>query len=122
MPRLQPGQLAGRGVGRQALVAPAVDASIRVSLRAGVGAFAADQDPHPGRPAGLRVTEEAGEVGDLSHRQPRLIHRPGFPAASIATVHADSGSCPIASLTVLVTRNPTENDTPAPRWSRRPRR
>ncbi|MEX5309605.1 hypothetical protein RF650_09350 [Kocuria sp. CPCC 205297] len=67
MPGLEKGELAGRGVGDEGFVAPAVAFLEQRQLRAGVGAFAAHDDPHPGWPLGenLRV-DEAGQLGDVA--------------------------------------------------------
>ena len=54
VPGLQERQLPASGVGGHALVAPAVVGFEHADLGAGVGPFAADQDPHPVRPAGRR--------------------------------------------------------------------
>jgi len=45
-------QLPDPGVGGDGLVAPPVGFLEQTELRAGVGVFAADDDPHPGRPFG----------------------------------------------------------------------
>ncbi|WP_260849402.1 hypothetical protein [Kocuria marina] len=67
VPGLEKGELAGRGVGVEGFVAPAVAFLEQRQLRAGVGAFAAHDHPHPGWPLGenLRV-DEAGQLGDVA--------------------------------------------------------
>jgi hypothetical protein len=123
VPGLQPGQLPGRGVGGQSLIAPAIMGFEHADLRARVRAFASHQDPHAGRPARLDgVGEQSGELGDLGARQTGRVGRSWCSSASTATVQAVSGSRRIASATVLVTLNPTENDTSSTRTSRRLRR
>ena len=64
---LEKGELAGRGVGDEGFVAPAVAFLEQRQLRAGVGAFAGHDHPHPGWPRGenLRV-DEAGQLGDVA--------------------------------------------------------
>ena len=65
VPQLEVGQLtsraAGGGVGRKRGDPVAVDVG-DPQLSAGMGPFLADDDPHPGRPAGQ--VEQAGELGD----------------------------------------------------------
>src|SRR5215212_8550715 len=48
----------------EGLVAPTVSLLQRRQLRAGVGTFPADDDPHPGRPASQ--IQQPGDLGDLS--------------------------------------------------------
>ena len=50
-----------RGVRRERGEPVAVDVG-EPQLRAGVGSFGADDDPHPGRP--VRQVEQAGQFGD----------------------------------------------------------
>jgi len=64
VPGFQERQLSGGGVGDEGLVTPAVGLLEQGQLGAGVGAFAAHDDPHPGRP-GAQV-EQPGEFGDIA--------------------------------------------------------
>src|SRR5215207_4826914 len=56
-------ELSDQGVGGEGLVAPAVSLLQQRQLRARVRSFAADNDPHPGRPAAQ--IEQSGDLGDL---------------------------------------------------------
>jgi hypothetical protein len=79
MPGLQERELSDLGVGGQALVAPAVVGFEHADLRARVRPFPPDQHPHSVRPARVGETgQQPGQLGDLSHRQPRLIDRARF--------------------------------------------
>ena len=63
VPGFQERQLSDPGVGGEGLVAPAVGLLQQRQLRAEVRPFAADDDPHPGRPAAQ--IEQSGDLGDL---------------------------------------------------------
>ena len=67
------------GVGGHALVAPAVVGLHQADLGAGMGPFAADQDPHPLRPARRGETgQQPGQLRDRGDRQPCLVDRAGL--------------------------------------------
>ena len=57
-------QLPDPSVGGDGLVAPPVGLFEQGQLGAGVGSFPADDDPHPGRPAGQ--VEQVGDLGDVT--------------------------------------------------------
>ena len=80
MPDLQVGQLAAGGVGRERGQPVAVDV-VESQLCAGVGPFAADDDPHPGRPAGQ--VDQPGELGGT--RQLGRDPNPTWSSASAIT-------------------------------------
>jgi len=57
-------QLPDPGVGGERLVPPPVGLLEQGQLGAGVGAFPADDDPHPGWPAAQ--VEQVGDLGDVT--------------------------------------------------------
>ena len=94
------------GVGGHGLVAPAVTLFEQRELRTGVGAFAAHDDPHPGRPSG--EVEQAGELGDVSAVADSTVGVGGRGPHLV-------GTRLMASRTFSVTGNPTEYSRLRPR-------
>lgn len=87
--------LPGPGTGGDGLVKPAVIHFELGQWRTGVGAFPADDDPHPGRPAGQ--VKKVGDLGDV----------PALPDVSVGEV--------MAVRTGSVTANPTGQSRLRPR-------
>ena len=123
VPGLEERELPGGGVGGHALVAPAVDSFHQADLGAGMGSYPADQDPHPYGPASVgEAGKQPGQLRDRGARQAGVVDRAGLTGRVDRDRPRRTGQQAIASLTWLVTVNPTENDTCRPCSSRRPRR
>lgn len=106
------------GVGSEGLEPPPVDVG-EGELRAGVGAFPAHDDPHPGRPAGRgqpgeQAGEQTGELGDVRAVAAAAVgHQGGRPRP------LGQGEDAVCTAPVMV--NPTLNSRsmPSPRLLRR---
>src|SRR5512135_3657632 len=98
VPQLEVGGLAAGAGGGEGGDAHAVTAGDR-QLRAGVGTFFAEDDPHAGRPAGQ--VEQAGGLGD-----PGAVA--GFAVAVVGRLHARAGIVVRRCSVSAGSRNPTE--------------
>ena len=110
-PRARPGSSRVLGVGGEAGDPPAVVVG-QPQLGAGVGAFAAGDDPHPGRPVLRSGPAGPGRVGIQAVSSATCAPSRGSPSPSSAARHACSGIASMASLTVSCAAR-TRSSTPA---------